>query len=178
MSGRRCIPMACTDGPNIVALYREGVPLVWISRYTGRPDGSIIQHLQRQGEWAREKAPEIDVTQAKRLLSRGYTFVAVAERLGCSVDGLRRAVRQAGYPRRYTDLTEEEAVRIREMYVAGVSWRRIRTVTGRSQGCVMKALRGVPRRGWVRGRRWDHPWHKERTVEIERRKQRERLEDA
>jgi hypothetical protein len=164
---RRCIPMACTDGPNIIALYGEGVPVGWIARYTGRPAGSIIQFLQRHEEWSREKAVEIDTARARRLLI-GRSFVAVAEMMGCSVDGLRRAVRAAGEPRRYTDMSEEEKEQIRGMYLAGVPWRRIRATTGRSQGCIMKALQGVPRRGWVRGRSWDHPWHKERTAEIER----------
>ena len=167
MTRRRCIPMDSTDGPNVVALWEEGVPVTWVARYTGRPVGSVIGYLQRRGVWAREKAPEIDAERAMALLA-GRTFVAVAERLGCTEDGLRRAVRRAGLPRRYTDMTEEEAARIREMYADGVPWRQIRKASGRSASCVLKALEGVPRRGHGRRRTWAHPWHRERTAEIER----------
>lgn len=165
--GRRCIRMDVTDGPNIVALYQEGLSLAWIARYTGRHDGSIIVYLQRCGEWSREKAPVIDTARAIQQLRLGYSQVAVAARLGCSVDGLRRAVRAADYPRQQTDLTEAERENIQALYRAGVPWRRIVAETGRGYGSVVKALAGEPRRGWPRGRSREHIWSRQRRRERE-----------
>lgn len=159
--------MDCTDGPNIIALYQEGLPPALISRYTGRHDRSIIRYLQAAGEWSREKAADIDTARAIKELRLGYSQVDVAERLGCSVDGMRRAVRAANYPRQQTDLTEAERENIRSLYRAGVTWRRIVAETGRGYGSVVKALAGVPRRGWPRGRSREHIWSRQRRRERE-----------
>lgn len=158
-------PLDGLDGPNVLALFEEGLPLLWVARYTGRRLSTVQAWLIRRGHHEpRRRQP---MTRRAALYAAGVPIEGIMERLRLSRSAVYRGARTTGLRRAPAPVGDEERERMVALYAEKRPILGIACAVGRSRRCVVLQLQraGVyePARSAATraGRPADHPWHRE-----------------
>lgn len=132
-------PLDGLDGPNVLALYEEGLPLTVIAEATGRRVSVVQAWLVRRGH--HEPVGRPDRQRVEGWYARGQPVEVIADRLGVSKSFVHQVARRAGMRRAPRPPTPEEQDRIVELYLAGGNIRRIALATRWNRTTVRTVLR-------------------------------------
>lgn len=155
-------PLDGLDGPNVLALYEEGLPLTVIAAATGRPWGSIWCWLTANDHHL--PARRVDARRVVDWYRRGVPIRTISDRLGISVEQIHYHRRQAGLRRAAWPVSGEERQRMVALYQEGLNLMEIGRMMGRAASTVKKMLirSGVfdPARAaaTLPSRPENHPW--------------------
>lgn len=131
-------PLDGLDGPNVLALYEEGLPMTVIAEVTGRPWASIWYWLTANGHHL--PSPHVDVRRVLDWYERGVPVKVISARLGISINQIHYHARKAGLRRAKLPVSDEERARMVALYRGGRNLMEIGRTTGRSVSSVRKML--------------------------------------